>query len=121
MKPLSPARLLPTVIEEIAQDAGKARLCRMPVKVVAISDNTNGFGLRGHVLVARDGQAFEGGLNHLHHLTVGQAINLEVVTDLPPDKFPSLTAMVGYGFEIPRKLPPAPPAVVKAVWGASAG
>lgn len=28
-------------------------------KVVAASSNTNGFGLRGYVLVARDGQAFE--------------------------------------------------------------
>jgi hypothetical protein len=28
-------------------------------KVVAASSNTNGFGLRGFVLIAKDGQAFE--------------------------------------------------------------
>ena len=117
MKPLFPTRLLPTVIEEIVQDAGKARICRMPVKVVAISDNTNAFGLRGHILIARDGAAFEGGLNHLHNLTVGQTINLDVKTDLPLDKFPALTAMAGYGFEIPRKFKTAPPALLKEVWG----
>ena len=118
MKPLFPTPLLPTVIEEIVQDAGKARICRMRVKVVSISSNTNSFGLRGHILVARDGAAFEGGLNHLHNLTVGQTINLDVKTDLPLDRFPALTAMAGYGFEIPRRLPhDAPPGVLKKIWG----
>lgn len=69
--------------------------------VASVSTNTNSFGLRGVILVARDGSAFE----------VGQAY--------PPDKGKLITVAVDgsghvtssaqFTFEIPRRLPLCPP------------
>jgi len=80
-------------------------------KVAAVSTNRNSFGLRGVVLVAEDGQAYEVGANDLHLPQQGEV--LEVPTK------PGLGLDWGkLGFEIPRKLDPrATPEVVRQVWG----
>ena len=80
-------------------------------RVVAVSSNRNSFGLKGVVLVARDGQAFEVGSNDLHLPKEGDV--LEVTTK------PGIGLDWGtLGFEIPRELDPPPPSeVVRQVWG----
>ena len=80
-------------------------------KVVAVSTNHNSFGLRGVVLVARDGQAFEIGSNDLHLPRQGDVLGVPTEPGLGLD-------WGRLGFEIPRELdPPAPPEVVRRVWG----
>lgn len=79
-------------------------------KVVAVSSNRNSFGLKGVVLVARDGQAFEVGSNNLHLPQRGDVLVVPTKPGIGLD-WGSL------GFEIPRALdPPAPPDVVQQVW-----
>ena len=80
-------------------------------KVVAISGNRNSFGLKGVVLVARDGQAFEVGSNDPHLPKEGDVLEVPTKPGIGLD-------WGGLGFEIPRKLnQPAPPEVVRQVWG----
>ena len=80
-------------------------------KVVAVSSNHNSFGLTGVVLVARDGQSYEVASNDLHLPQQGDVLGV-------PTK-PGVGFDWGrFGFEIPRELhPPAPPEVVRQVWG----
>lgn len=70
-------------------------------KVVSVSKNVNSFGLRGHVLVARNGEAWEVGANHLNSKKIGEVVSLH-------GSFSD--------FEIPRRLPTAPKNVVDEVW-----
>ena len=78
-------------------------------KVVAVSVNTNTFGLRGVVLLARDGTIYQVGASHLHVPQQGQVINV-------PGEADNLNwGHVGY--EIPERLADAPPAVIAEVWG----
>lgn len=74
-------------------------------KVLTISGNTNAFGLRGVVMIAKDGEAWQVGSNDLNLPEKGQVIR---ITD---DNFAI------HGFEIPERLSPkAPPEVVDEVW-----
>lgn len=73
-------------------------------RVASVSSNTNSFGLRGHVLIAEDGQAFE--VARSTPWFKGQII----VAD--PRNWAAL------GCEIPRELAKAPAAVVAEVWRA---
>ena len=79
-------------------------------KVVAVSANTNSFGLYGTVLIAQDGEAYEIALNDINKKKVQDVIYLPVrdgKTDLMGGQL---------FFEIPRKLPPAPQNVIERVW-----
>jgi hypothetical protein len=79
-------------------------------KVVAVSGNRNSFGLRGVVLVARDGQSYEVGSNDLHLPKEGDVLAV-------PTRPGTGLDWGSLGFEIPMKLdPPAPPEVVRQVW-----
>ena len=81
-------------------------------KVAAVSSNRNSFGLRGHVLVARDGEAWQVAVNNLNEREKGQIVRFAVVgghVKVEP------TAV--FFFEIPERLKDAPPAVVREVWG----
>lgn len=78
-------------------------------KVVAVSANTNSFGLRGVVLLARDGTTYQVGANHLHEPQQGQVINV-------PGEVDNLN-WGHVGCEIPERLADAPPAVIAEVWG----
>lgn len=77
-------------------------------KVVGVSQNRNSFGLAGVVVMAKSGEAWEIGANHVSTPKVGDMLNipLDIKTNSP----------IWANYEIPRRLINAPPAVVKEVW-----
>jgi hypothetical protein len=78
-------------------------------RVAAVSSNRNSFGLTGLVLVARDGTAYQVGASDLHVHRKGSVVAVPI-TGRRCLNFARL------GFEIPERLPQAPPAVVAEVW-----
>jgi len=78
-------------------------------KVVAVSTNTNSFGLRGMVLMAKDGEAWQVGANDINIKKKGDIVTLEM------DSVDVIFANLG--FEIPVKLLNAPESVINEVWG----
>lgn len=78
--------------------------------VASVSENTNSFGLRGMVLVADNGEAWEVAANDLNLKAKGD----RVTTPVDRQGFPTF---VGLGFEIPRQLGNAPQIVVDEIWG----
>ncbi len=82
-------------------------------KVVAISNNTNDFGLRGIILLARDGEAYQVGRSDHNGLP---RLNKNDVVKVPVDASGGLT-WAAEGFEIPHAMTKAPPEVIKELWG----
>ena len=78
-------------------------------KVVSKSKNRNSFGLQGHVLMARDGEAWECGVSHINERQIGDVI------DLPYDTQPIFITL-NWSAEIPHKLVAAPKNVADLVW-----
>jgi hypothetical protein len=78
-------------------------------KVAALSSNRNSFGLRGMILIAKDGEAWQVGANHLYCRSVGELVCVPVVGDKG-------LSFAGLGFEIPEQLPDAPGAAVAEIW-----
>lgn len=88
----------------------QARITK-PFKVVAISGNTNSFGLNGMVLVAKDGEAYEAAkYNAISPLKRGDIVNVPISYSTGEPQW----AMAG--FEIPFKKPNAPTEVVNEIW-----
>lgn len=95
-------------------------------QIVAVSSNTNSFGLNGVVIVARDGLAFEFGTCNIYSkLAVGQHAELSLVpeNELSNDSvacfdWSTIRLRTGERFtvEIPRALPECPKKVVKTFW-----
>ena len=81
---------------------------KAPYRVIAVSDNTNSFGLHGVVVVSPRGEAWRLGSNGLHLPKKGDELNPEMTGDGP--EWGKL------GFEIPERLENAPEAVVKEAW-----
>jgi len=88
-------------------------------KVVAVSENTNSFGLQGMILMQKNGVAYQVGVNSLNVKKEGDIITV-------PCDWNEVDVegcqMVNYhfyshGFEIPNRLPDAPDVVIKEVWG----
>ena len=78
---------------------------RKAFKVAAVSSNRNSFGLRSMVVVASDGEAYRVLSNDLHIKREGDVL---LVGEL--DGRWNFAAL---GYEVPEKLPTAPPDVVK--------
>jgi hypothetical protein len=78
-------------------------------KVAALSSNLNSFGLRNHVLIAEDGEAWQAAASHTNVRAKGEIVRAVLDRNDVPD-FSYL------GFEIPSKLPNAPRNVVNEVW-----
>ena len=78
---------------------------RKPFKVAAVSSNRNSFGLRSMVVVASDGEAYRVLSNDLHIKQEGDVLLVE-----QRDGRWNFAAL---GYEVPEKLPTAPPDVVK--------
>jgi len=78
-------------------------------KVGSVSSNTNSFGLYGMILVGRDGEAWQVGANSINVRRKGTVLGISVVGRHGRD-------FAHCGFEIPEKLPTAPPGVVDEVW-----
>jgi hypothetical protein len=86
-------------------------------KVAARSANRNSFGLRGSLLIASDGEAWEVGFSYNNEPGVlGDTIDVPVVDD---GETTSVT-WARVGGEIPRRLPPAPASVIRELWGKEA-
>lgn len=78
-------------------------------KVSALSSNLNSFGLRNHILIAEDGEAWQAAASELNVRKQGEIIKLHLDLNDVPD-------FAYAGFEIPSRLPNAPRNVVNEVW-----
>lgn len=78
-------------------------------KVVRVSENTNSFGLRGHWLIAKDGEAWEIACSATNCKKIGDVI------DVPYDTAPLFITLT-WSAEIPRRLQKAPQNVIDLVW-----
>jgi hypothetical protein len=90
-------------------------------RLADISRNTNSFGLRGCILVAQDGEAWEVGSNDVNCPQRGKDYWAPV--PLPENRGGraqdevTAEAWAGRGWEIPRRLiPNAPQAVIDIAW-----
>jgi len=79
------------------------------LKVVALSDNTNAFGLRGVIFVSRTGGAWRAAASALNVPELGRVFSFtgDPIAQPPFGK---------WGFEIPERLPDPPEDVVRATW-----
>lgn len=86
-------------------------------RVVAISSNTNSFGLTGVVLIARDGEGFEAATSqHVTPVAKGDSVTLPVICAAAGAARYSWVSVDHRTFEIPRRLPPCPPQVLAAIY-----
>lgn len=90
-------------------------------RVAVISSNTNTFGLRGHVLITDDKQAFQVGLNHLNKLELNQIIRLtwaDANWEAQTDKQAAILSELvrALSCEIPSQLQEPPPPVFQEAW-----
>lgn len=78
-------------------------------KVASVSDNSNSFGLRGHVLVAEDGEAWECGITGQFSKKKGDLVTL---------RYDDAGALdwAWFGAELPKSLGTAPRNVVNEIW-----
>lgn len=76
--------------------------------VVAVSDNRNAFGLKGVVMVALDGEAWEGAKSSPP--AVGE------ILEIPVNR--GYTELGQAGYELPRRLEDAPHEIVSEAWKA---
>lgn len=81
-------------------------------KVVAVSSNTNSFGLRQMIMVAKDGKAFKGCFSYLNVKEQGEMVNATVI--LNEDAEEISTSFVGG--ELVEQLNDAPDEVINEVW-----
>lgn len=80
-------------------------------KVVAVSSNTNSFGLYGMILMAKDGEAYEVAVNEIYKKNKNDIVCLPMKNGKT-----NLLGDCQISFEIPRKLPNAPQKVIDEVW-----
>jgi len=92
-----------------AKDAGETNVLKQGesklFKVVAVSSNTNSFGLYGVIMIAQDGEAWKAAHGQLGLPKQGDTLLIDP------------TAWGASGFEIPEKLPQPPAEVVSEAWG----
>jgi len=79
------------------------------MKVIAVSDNYNAFGLRNMIMVTSDGKGWQAAANDINLKLTGSVFKL-------PSKGDVGLFLSGMGMEIPSELPDPPPAVMKAAW-----
>lgn len=88
-------------------------------RIVSVSKNANAFCLHGHVLVARDGTAFEVGRSRgswHEEWNVGKEINVPFSSLMHPHE-PKELNWAQVECEIPRELPACPANVLKEIFG----
>lgn len=88
-------------------------------RLLGRSANTNSFGLRNHIFLARDGHAFEAarsdGSHHQRQFEDGKDYDFDINPDAIYGGIPANLSRDG--FEIPHALPAPPPAVLKKIFG----
>jgi hypothetical protein len=82
-------------------------------RVLELSRNHNSFGLRGVILVAQDGEAWEIGTSDVNCPQRGRSYGVIVPDSSHRDRTPHFGA---FGWELPRRLPNAPPEIVAEAW-----
>ena len=82
-------------------------------KVVAVSENTNSFGLRQMYMIGRQGEAYKGCFNYLNVKKEGEVINAIVRLDMETGEIKEAEFVGG---ELVERLPDAPEMVVKEAW-----
>ena len=92
-------------------------------KVAAVSQRANSFGLHGHVLIAESGEAWEVGRSRgpWHDDTPFNRNDVVAVPAIPVGKNKNGPVQLNWALiacEIPRRLPDAPQAVIREIWGA---
>lgn len=93
----------------------KLRTFTKEFKVFGVSSNTNSFGLTGVIIVAKDGETWEGGVSQLHVPKKGDTIKL-VYTEVAQGqlaKYPQFPS----GWEIPERHKDAPAVVLQQLFG----
>lgn len=79
-------------------------------KVVSVSSNTNSFGLHGVIMVARDGESYQGAKGqNMSPIKRGDIITVPLNSNEEPEFYK-------VGFEIPSKLANAPKDVIDQIW-----
>lgn len=89
------------------------------VRVVAVSSNTNSFGLKGVILMDQKGRAWQIGVSFSAMTTMDPARIPQEGQEYEVDVSPEGDIQQGslpFTFEIPKRLEDAPTAVVKEVW-----
>lgn len=77
-------------------------------KVVAVSENYNAFGLKGMIVVGKDGSAYSVAASDLNIHKQGDILVVPRIA--------KRLAWETLGFEIPTPVENAPPKVVREVW-----
>ena len=87
-------------------------------RVAHVSSNANSFGLSGHILIARDGTAFEVGRSRCGNYPVKWERGSDVSIPYSVDKEgrPESPVWGAVSCEIPRELPVCPPKVLKEIF-----
>jgi hypothetical protein len=87
-------------------------------KVAAVSDNANSFGLKGMILMNKDGVVYQVGANSLYVKQAGDEIVVPCDWNECDDEGLPMVNWHFYslGFEIPERFPDAPKNVVAEVW-----
>lgn len=88
-------------------------------KAIAVSSNTNSFGLRGVVIVNRKGKAFQIGVTSQFAPKKGEEVDIV----FPVEEVGALAYVAEYPItcngvtiELPKKLPKCPPEVLKEIF-----
>lgn len=83
-------------------------------RVIAVSSNTNSFGLYQFIVVAKTGEAYKLHTSYLNKPTKGQDITIkQTIHDNGKLTF---NEVIGIGIEMPEALPKAPKEVVDEVF-----
>ena len=83
-------------------------------RVLETSLNCNSFGLRGVILVAKDGEAWEIGTNDINCPQRGRDYSMPESPIFRRQDFEHFA--VSQGWEISRRLPKAPQEIIDAAW-----
>lgn len=92
----------------------------IPFRVIAVSINTNEFGLRHHILLSRSGFGVSLCLNQQNSLKEGDTVTVPITdSDLQTPEAVAYAVSRKLGGELSRPLVEAPDKVVNDAWGTS--
>ncbi len=95
--------------------AMEPRILPKQFKVVSFSDNPNSFGLHGHVLVARDGEAWEVARCRCSPPEDAWQMH-QIITAQPDASSRGDWQWAALGCEIPNRLPKPPAPLLAEIW-----
>lgn len=92
----------------------------IPFRVIAVSTNTNEFGLRNHILLSRSGFGVSLCLNQQNSLKEGDTVAIPIAdSDLQTPEAAAYAVSRKLNGEIARPISKAPDKVVNEAWGTS--